>query len=175
MARGMGSALSGTSFPARAIPGGKNSVPGNSNLGSGPIVLTGQSQQTQIRDSKGRFAGGWGVAWTGLERLNEVLAGKAFGLTMSGGIEARLNQLAQEMVAWAKENAPWEDRTTDAREGLQAKVVKTSETSFSIFLGHGANIHYGIFLETMDGGKYAILSRTILHFAPNMGKAVVGR
>ena len=35
---------------------------------------------------------------------------------------------------------------------------------FTIFLGHGANVHYGIWLEVRWGGRFAIIVPTIEHF-----------
>ena len=45
---------------------------------------------------------------------------------------------------WMKHNAPWKDRTTNARNGLFANAVKLGK-SFAIILAHSVN--YGIYLE----------------------------
>lgn len=79
------------------------------------------------------------------------------------------NSLGQVMEEYAKANAPWADRTTDAREGLHTIVVNDAVTS-AIWLGHGKNIYYGFFLETYtyNGVSYAIIAPTIEHFAPQV-------
>lgn len=63
-------------------------------------------------------------------------------------------QNAQEMEAWAKANAPWQDRTGAARQGLHATVDGTTIT-----LSHG--VPYGLWLEVANGGRYAIIAQAI--------------
>lgn len=46
--------------------------------------------------------------------------------------------------SWIKHNAPWTDRTSNARNGLFATAVQ-EQTKFFIILGH--RVDYGIFLE----------------------------
>jgi hypothetical protein len=62
----------------------------------------------------------------------------------------------------AKQNAPWTDRTGNARAGL----FGTAEADFArkvvvLYLSHGATLNYGVFLELAHGGKYAIIMRTM--------------
>ena len=89
---------------------------------------------------------------------------------------------ATQMQNEAKANAPWTDRTGNARTGL----FGTSEADFAakvvtIYLSHGATIDYGVWLELMGGsgasgngngpgsGKYAIIMRTMQnHYEPLM-------
>jgi len=47
--------------------------------------------------------------------------------------------------AWMKHNAPWNDRTTNARNGLFAKAQREADKLFSIVLGH--IVDYGVYLE----------------------------
>lgn len=47
--------------------------------------------------------------------------------------------------AWMKHNAPWTDRTTNARNGLFAKGVKISKKVVWLILAH--SVTYGIYLE----------------------------
>lgn len=127
----------------------------------------------QVRDAKGRFAGGWGFAWQGLERINDNL----FELNdhQHRNIRDAVEKLKDEMVAYAQENAPWEDHpgeNEDARQNLQGAVVWSDEEHFTIFLGHGANVYYGIWLEVRWGGKFAIIVPTIQHFAPQIGERI---
>lgn len=56
-------------------------------------------------------------------------------------------------------NAPWTDRTSNARNGLFAKSVNTPLT-FSIVCYH--TVPYGIYLEVKNDGKYAIIVPTII-------------
>lgn len=73
---------------------------------------------------------------------------------------------------WMKHNAPWTDRTTNARNGLFAKAVKSGRTiagsTFAIVLGH--SVDYGIYLE--NGTRYMrarpIVQPAIRRFAPKV-------
>lgn len=63
-------------------------------------------------------------------------------------------------VPFMKQNAPWRDQTGRARQGLDADVEH--QPTFSIItIHHGADVEYGPALETMRGGRYAILAPTI--------------
>lgn len=47
--------------------------------------------------------------------------------------------------AHMKHNAPWTDRTTNARNGLAARAARLGKTTFAIILSHA--VDYGIYLE----------------------------
>lgn len=75
--------------------------------------------------------------------------------------------------AYAKQHAPWTDRTSNARNGLHAEAVKLGgarfdANSFAIILAHA--VTYGIYLETKrpaDGGR-PIIMPTIRIYAPKV-------
>lgn len=46
---------------------------------------------------------------------------------------------------YMKHNAPWTDRTTNARNGLFAKAAKLGGDLYGIILGH--SVDYGVYLE----------------------------
>lgn len=56
-----------------------------------------------------------------------------------------------------KENAPWQDRTGNARQGLYGTASMDSK-EIKIRIGH--TMDYGVFLELARDGKYAILKPT---------------
>jgi hypothetical protein len=58
----------------------------------------------------------------------------------------------------AKANAPWTDRTGDARKLLKGKVINDEE-AIGIQLMH--RVEYGKYLERDGDGKHAILKPTI--------------
>lgn len=60
--------------------------------------------------------------------------------------------------AYAKQNAPWVDQTTNARNGLFAKP-EFDRPSYRIIIGHA--VPYGIWLEVRFAGRYAILEPTV--------------
>jgi HK97 gp10 family phage protein len=77
--------------------------------------------------------------------------------------------------AHMKHNAPWRDRTSNARNGLRAQAVKLYGASlganaFAIILSHG--VTYGIFLElgTRHMHKRPIIVPTMYEYAPKVLK-----
>jgi hypothetical protein len=76
-----------------------------------------------------------------------------------------------------KQNAPWKDRTSNARNGLTAFAAKLGgrgfdSNTFAIILAHG--VDYGIYLEAKpedDGGRPIILP-TIRLYAPKVMKTL---
>lgn len=66
-----------------------------------------------------------------------------------------------------KQKAPWNDRTTNARNGLFAKASRAGD-KFRIVLGH--SVDYGIYLER--GTRYMkarpIIGPTIQKYAPQV-------
>lgn len=67
-------------------------------------------------------------------------------------------QFAGELVDYARKNAPWNDRTGDARQGIETEV-RLENRSLEIDLYH--TIEYGIWLEIRWGGRYAIIIPTV--------------
>lgn len=63
------------------------------------------------------------------------------------------------LEAYAKENAPWTDRTGNARQGLQAIVDDLSQDTVKLYLAHG--MEYGLWLEIRWAGRYAAIWPTI--------------
>lgn len=73
-------------------------------------------------------------------------------------------------AAHAKINAPWTDRTGNARAGLHSGVsVGVNQEYWELFLAH--TVFYGIYLETRWSGKYQIIAPTILF----IGKLIIDR
>lgn len=127
----------------------------------------------QVRDARGRFAGGWGFAWQGLEQIDSNIT--ELNKKWHRSIRQAAERLKDEMVAYAQQNAPWEDHpgeNEDARQNIQGAVVWQDEEHFTIFLGHGPRVYYGIWLEVRWGGKYAIILPTIQKFGPQLGDRV---
>ena len=82
---------------------------------------------------------------------------------------------AVEAEQYAKNNAPWTDRTGDARKLIKGEVIDDGD--LGIRLMH--RVEYGKHLETANSGKYAILKPTIENirqdFFDAVKKAVGGR
>lgn len=95
-----------------------------------------------------------------------------FGATINKDITLTTDFGATRGQAAMKLEAPWTDRTTNARNGLTA-VPKHSGTSaigfavHQIIFAHGVN--YGIWLEVANSGKYQIIMPVLLE----TGKAIM--
>lgn len=84
-------------------------------------------------------------------------------------VAAVAQRLATIMENSAKQNAPWTDRTGNARTGL----FGTSEANLArhmvvIYLSHGPVIDYGVYLELAHGGRYGVVMRTIESHLPQL-------
>ena len=84
---------------------------------------------------------------------------------VGGYVERLLNAVydlatffATRLETYAKQNAPWTDRTGNARQGLTARAVKTA-TAVTLYLFHSAT--YGIWLEVKNAGRFAIILKTL--------------
>lgn len=86
-------------------------------------------------------------------------------------VEAELmNQLedfAQQCETYMKDNAPWEDRTGDARNELTAQADGNEvKGTLGVVLSHG--VDYGVYLEFKWGGRDAIIGPTMEVMGPEM-------
>lgn len=84
-------------------------------------------------------------------------------------LEEEVLNVAVDALAYAQENAPWEDRTGDARAGLDVDV-RWEGHSLVWEMWHG--VDYGLYLETRWNGRYAIIMPTLEQFAPKIGRGL---
>lgn len=75
------------------------------------------------------------------------------------------HRMAPQVEAHMKNNAPWTDRTGNARNGLAARAYESGD-EVGIVLYH--QVSYGIYLETRFAGKYAIINPTIDVMGPQV-------
>ena len=117
-----------------------------------------QQKQTVGLKGGGSFTGPRGVSAT-LQFLGEE--------AIPQGILAGLHRAAEAAEAFMKANAPWTDRTGQARAGLHAEVI-ASDNTFVLSMGHGQNVEYGIWLETRFNGRFAIVIPTQIIFSSRL-------
>lgn len=86
------------------------------------------------------------------------------------GLYALLQNWAGQMEGYAKEHAPWTDRTSHARQSLHSGV-DVRDNQFVLYLSHG--VDYGIWLEIAHGGNYAIVGPTADVHAPRIRQTVL--
>jgi hypothetical protein len=79
------------------------------------------------------------------------------------GATAVCQKLAADGQSYMRTNAPWTDRTSNARNGLFGKAV-TKDDEYAIVYYH--TMPYGIWLEVRFNGKYAIILPTLQQFGP---------
>lgn len=95
--------------------------------------------------------------WRGVETIQANMLDYATRVRLA--VISVAEFLAPMMEAYAKDNAPWTDRTGNARQGLRGFVEEVSQTIVDIYISHGMD--YGIYLEVSFAGRYAILWPTI--------------
>jgi hypothetical protein len=83
---------------------------------------------------------------------------KTFEPKLDRGLVALTERAGQTITDTAKRNAPWTDRTTNARNGLETNV-EHSLNKHRITLFH--KVDYGIWLEIAHAGKYRIIMPTL--------------
>lgn len=83
-------------------------------------------------------------------------------------VKANMEYWDGPIETWMKHNAPWQDRTTNARNGLFAKASKGTKNLFRIVLAH--TVDYGIYLEegTRNMHPYPVIQPALHLFAPRV-------
>ena len=102
-----------------------------------------------------------GIRWT-TPPSELATAIERYGDRVLTAVAAVAQRVATEMQNQAKADAPWTDRTGNARTG----IFGTSEADFAahvvtIYLSHRATISYGVWLELANSGSYAVIMRTM--------------
>lgn len=102
-----------------------------------------------------------GIRWT-TPPSELATAVERYGDRVLQAVAAVAQYVATQMQNQAQADAPWTDRTGNARTG----IFGTSEADFAahvvtIYLSHGATIDYGIWLELANSGSYAVIMRTM--------------
>lgn len=84
-------------------------------------------------------------------------------------VTAQMLYHRNEMTKYARDNAPWNDITGNARSGLHTEfsvqaTASGSNKEWQLILAH--SVYYGIYLETRWSGRYAIIEPTVNVIAP---------
>jgi len=127
--------------------------------------------RVNFRDNRsGRFRKALPYEKNRFYKIDTLSKGMAsFMFKSADGMAEIANDFADALVKYAQNNAPWKDRTTDARLGLQSAVT-LENNSLEIDLYH--TVEYGVWLEVRWGGKYAIILPTIETMGPRLFKAM---
>lgn len=79
-------------------------------------------------------------------------------------------QFAPQIEARGRTEASWTDRTGNARRGLRSFVVTGPDGKVYIYFTH--QVEYGVHLELLHQGRYAIIMRTLESFYNPVWSAV---
>lgn len=93
---------------------------------------------------------------------------KALPDKIDGYVHAVMDRQSGKALTYMKTNAPWTDRTGNARNGLGSDVGWIPKEEHKITLFH--RMWYGVFLETRFAGRFAIILPTIQKFGPETMK-----
>lgn len=105
------------------------------------------------------------IVWEGVTQINANL--DIYARKIHDAMLGVANYFAPVLETEAKNNAPWTDRTGNARQGLSGFAEDVSQTVVEIYLVHRMN--YGIWLELKNSGRYAVILPTMeMHYQPIM-------
>lgn len=95
------------------------------------------------------------------------------GPDFTNDAEQEMQDAAADILHYAQDNAPWEDQTGAARQGLGVEVTKSfGEVVLSLY----HTVDYGLWLEVIQNGRFATIMPTLEHYAPivfgQMGGAI---
>lgn len=85
---------------------------------------------------------------------------------LDGMIAASTEYQATKAEAYAKQTAPWQDQTGNARNGLTATAEHVPFVRHSIIISHG--VPYGIWLEVRYSGKNAVVMPTAVYIGKQL-------
>ncbi len=99
-----------------------------------------------------------GITWTTPPSAIARNAEK-YGDKVLAAVQAVAEYMSQKIEDYAKVNAPWTDRSGNARKLLRGEVDRMAEDMVVIYLIQG--VDYGKWLELCNGGKYAIIMKSL--------------
>lgn len=99
------------------------------------------------------------VKWRKTPKQAWTPGARVYASEVRKAVVSLLDYYAALVEAEAKNNAPWTDRTGNARQGLRG-WVQENPNAVRLILQHSI-VTYGIFLELKNGGRYAIILPTL--------------
>lgn len=97
------------------------------------------------------------IVWSGANLGRNIEVAQSI---FEGYVVAIMTRGATNGQNYMRENAPWTDRTGNARGGLFAQYVNDGD-SHTIVMYH--TMPYGVYLEFKDGGRYKIIEPALRH------------
>lgn len=111
---------------------------------------------------------------SGIRMTSDTLTPGLIGFPpkLNAAIGATMHFYAPKVQSYARDNARWTDRTSNARNGLFAKAYHSGVRTHGIVLYH--SMPYGIWLEVRWAGKYRIIVPTIVSEGPKVMLLLAG-
>lgn len=103
-----------------------------------------------------------GITWSDRALVNQL---RTFNARADRAITAATAYHATRALAYARQNAPWTDQTTNARNGLFTRAERDRPV-YRIIVGH--SVPYGVWLEVRWSGRYQIIRPTVDHEGPEL-------
>ncbi len=109
----------------------------------------------------------WGSVFYWINPPEQAFGGlyDAWTQQIYNAVYALLVRMAPRIENWMKENAPWTDRTGNARQSLWTTVIPQM-TEIILILAHG--VEYGKFLEHCNAGAYSVIAPALDEFGPEI-------
>lgn len=104
--------------------------------------------------------------------MGKIKAGSQITLEkLNRNIAAVMERESIQAENWMKSNAPWKDRTSNARNGLRCNYTGSGDGHTMDFFH---SVPYGIWLEIRFEGRNAIIGPALEHFAPRVMSGIEG-
>lgn len=89
---------------------------------------------------------------------------------IDAGVDLAFDVMAPRAASMMRQNAPWTDRTGNARNGLKADHNGQPMVKHELVLYH--SMPYGLWLEVRWSGRYAIIGPTLVEVSPQLATLV---
>jgi hypothetical protein len=89
---------------------------------------------------------------------------------IDAGVDLAFDAMIPRAESYMRANAPWTDRTANARNGLRAVHTKEPMVVHRLTVFH--SMPYGVWLEVRWSGRYAILGPTMFFIGPQLAALV---
>jgi hypothetical protein len=131
-------------------------------LGMLPQLI--EAANTSIGPKSAAFKGSGRVSWS-----KDTITPKMFAAskTADGFLRQTTEFHSLRAQTNAKKQAPWTDRTGNARSGLSSEAgVEYTATGAMYQIDIFHRMPYGIWLEVKHSGRYSIINKTVTQEAP---------
>jgi hypothetical protein len=95
-----------------------------------------------------------------------AIAIEKYGDKVGDAIEELGKDLARDMEAQMKQDAPWKDQTGRARKELKGACERAAKEIVIVYLSHG--VDYGVYLELSNAQQFATIQPTMQRMFPEI-------